>query len=267
MLLAAIALDVVLKGCYALIQRLADRDFAALRAAPARPAGVVLAGLLALFLLVPMLNGMLILSQRDAANGPQEMLVYVQTTPDVDHIMSYIAQADKTLYGGRHEISIGVGPGQEWPFYWYLRDYPNTRFQYQAGTKGTPPVDVMILDPGGQQTGADAQGFLALHPTGYQTRQYRLRAWWDENYKPAPPAHPDANSQFIVYGVGLGNYLTYGSFPPAKGAHFDLATAAGRVWAWVWTRQPLGDVHGSTDFVTIVRDGMPKLPAPTPPQQ
>jgi predicted membrane-bound mannosyltransferase len=267
MLLAAIALDVVLKGCYALIQRLADRDFAALRAAPARPAGVALAGLLALFLLVPMLNGMLILSQRDAANGPQEMMVYVQTTQDVDHIMSYIAQADKKLYGGTHQISIGVGPGQEWPFYWYLLNYPNTHFQYQAGSKTAPPVDVMILDPGGQANGADAQGFLKLYPTGYQTQQYRLRAWWDETYKPARPPHPDAESQFIIYGVGLGNYLTYGSFPPAKGAHFDLATAAGRVWAWVWTRQPLGDVHGSTDFVTIVRDGMPRLPAPTPPQQ
>ncbi|MGZ3715960.1 MAG: hypothetical protein ACXVA4_11120, partial [Ktedonobacterales bacterium] len=64
------------------------------------------------------------------------------------------------------------------------------------------------------------------------------------------------SSDFLLYGVGLDKYLTYGSTPPPN-AHFDAGKAANRLWRWLWLREPLGDTHGSTDFVFIVRDGLP----------
>jgi hypothetical protein len=225
-----------------------------------RPIGVVFSAALALLLLIPMVYGMLTLSHKDAAAGPHEMMVYVQTTTDVTMVMNRIAQADKVLYNGQHKIRIGVGRGMEWPWYWYLRDYPNAQFGYPAGDKTAPPVDVLILVPSGDDTGQDAQAFMATHPTGWSMKEYRLRTWWSEDYKPLPCTPTKTNTcsdaSYWGFGVGLGNYLSYGSYPK-PGQTFNPGKAASRVWNWLWTRQPLGDPHGSTDFVFIVRNGLP----------
>jgi hypothetical protein len=121
-------------------------------------------------------------------------------------------------------------------------------------------VDVAILMPSGGNAGNDAQGFMAAHPAGYQMKEYRLRAWFDEAYKPLPcvakPGHPCPSPDFASYGVGLGNYLTYGSFPPTN-AKFALGPTISRLWSWLWVRQPLGYTQGSTDFVFVVRNGLP----------
>ena len=60
-------------------------------------------------------------------------------------------------------------------------------------------------------------------------------------------------------GTGPGNYLSYGSQPPAN-AKFDLGRTTSRLWNWLWNRQPLGDVNGSYDFTLVVRDGLPIQP-------
>ena len=217
----------------------------------------------AILLLIPMVHSMYLLSQPDAANGPLEMMVYVQTTPDVDTVMSKITYADQKLYGGRHQLQIVVGAGEEWPFYWYLRDYwldphPSTYVTFDP-TNYTSSPDVLILLPG-----EEVQQFLAAHPTGYTMKQYRLRAWFDESYKPLqcvptktktcpPPGDP------LLYGQGLGPYLSYGSNPPPN-ATFNLGKAAPRLWNWLWYRQPLGATTGSYDFVFVVRNGLPIQP-------
>ncbi|MGZ3639953.1 MAG: flippase activity-associated protein Agl23, partial [Ktedonobacterales bacterium] len=260
MLLAAIMLERVVQGCVELARRLARSEISLLRAAPLRPAASALGGVAALLLLVPMLWGMWTLSQRDAADAPHEMMVYVQTTQDVNTVMSKIRYADQKLYHGSHQIRIGVGSGMEWPFHWYLFDYPNTIWGYNAGDPKSPQVDVLLVQPVDYDQHNDAQSFAALHPTGYQQHQYSLRSWWDEGYKPPPcvPTKAKAcpSSDFLLYGVGLDKYLTYGSTPPPN-AHFDTGKAANRLWRWLWLREPLGDTHGSTDFVFIVRDGLP----------
>lgn len=260
MLLAAIMLERIVQGCVELGGRLARGEVSLLRAAPLRPAASAFGAVAALLLLVPMLWGMWTLSQRDAADAPHEMMVYVQTTQDVDTVMSKIEYADQKLYHGTHQIRIGVGPGMEWPFHWYLRDYPNTHWGYDAGDANAPQMDVLLLEPVDYEQHSDAQAFATIHPTGYQQHQYRLRAWWDEGYKPPPcvstKAKPCPSSDFLLYGVGLDKYLTYGSLPPPN-AHFDAGKAANRLWRWLWLREPLGDIHGSTDFVFIVRDGLP----------
>gem|GEM_PF-434829 len=238
-----------------------------------RPAGALAGLIIGFLLLIPTVHGMGELAFVNPAEGPLEPYVYVQTTPDVDLVMSKINYADQVLYHGRHQLTIDVGAGEEWPFYWYLRDYyldphPSTYVNWSVQTfnANTPMPDVLILLPG-----AEVQAFQAAYPKGYTMREYRLRAWFDESYKPQecnpaaakcpPPKDP------LFYGQGLGPYLTYGSNPPASCFNYkknppdqcglNLGKAASRIWNWLWFRKPLGATTGSYDFVFIVRDGLP----------
>jgi predicted membrane-bound mannosyltransferase len=273
-LLAAIALAALLTQGVALWQR--ARSGALWQAidlpepnlilvgARARAAGVVLGLLAALTLLVPTVYGMGYLAYKDAANGPDEMMVYVQTTPDVDLIMNKLNHADQLMYGGRHQLTIAIGQGEEWPFYWYLRDYwldphPGSYVAWDAplNAPSTAQEDVLILTPG------DADTFLQQHPTGYTSHTYHLRSWWDEGYKPAPcfptSKSPCPPSSTWGSGVGVGPWLTYGDLVPPHGT-FNLGKATERLWVWLWQRKPLGYDQGSYDFVLIVRNGVPIRP-------
>jgi len=241
-----------------------------------RPAAALASVIIAVLLLVPTVNGMVDLTYKDPAEGPLEPYVYVQTTPDVDRVMSKINYADQQMHGGKHQLNIVVGAGEEWPFYWYLRNYyldphPATYVQFSAQTFSAsgPKPDVLLLLPG-----AEVQSFLAAYPTGYHLKEYRLRAWFDESYKPLP-CTPTATTKCpppgdaLLYGQGLGPYLSYGSNPPATcynyktspvGQCFKPTLAAQRIWNWLWFRKPLGATTGSYDFVFVVRNGLPIQP-------
>jgi predicted membrane-bound mannosyltransferase len=273
-LLAGIALAGLIQQARALVVRpkVEDRHAVGLRRAgrPTPPtllrlAGVALGLLAALALLVPTTYGMLVLTQQDAANGPHEMMVYVQTTPDVQLVMDKIARADEALYSGKHAIRIGVGLGQEWPFRWYLREYPNTTFNYDVTKVNEPQEDVLILSTSADGvTASTGETFMMRHSHGYAMKEYVLRSWWDEAYKPAPCVsstnEPCPTAPVGSYGVGIGLYLSYGSTPPPN-ATFHIGQAAGRLWDWLWLRKPLGKVSSAYyDFDFIVRDGIPIRP-------
>lgn len=237
-----------------------------LRAVPWNPVGTGIAAISAVLLFIPMVHSMISLAYQRPADAPREMMVYVQTTNDVDLVMNKLEVADQKLYGGKHQLRIWVGQGEEWPMYWYLRDYwidphPQTYVTFdmdvtQPFGNGITPPDVLLLTPG------DAQAFMAAHP-GYSSRQYALRSWWDEAYKPPPcvttAKNPCPPSTQWGSGVGLGNYLSYGSQPPPN-ATFDPGRAARRLWNWLWLREPLGATTGSYDFVLVVRNGVPITP-------
>ena len=93
------------------------------RAVAWRSVGTIVTAALALALFIPMVHSMVELAYVDPANGPLEMMVYVQTTPDVTAAMAKVNYADQKLHGGKHQLQIWVGQGEEWPMYWYLRDY------------------------------------------------------------------------------------------------------------------------------------------------
>ncbi len=264
MLLAAIMLSVTLKQTWAGVQELA-RGFSngASRPQISLKSGSAFASTaIAALLFVTMVHSMYLLTYRDPANGPLEMMVYVQTTPDVDTVMAKINAADQRLHGGRHQLNVVVGAGEEWPFYWYLRDYwmdphPGTYMTIDPSSFQNMNPDVLILYPG-----SDVQAFFASHPKGYSQKEYALRSWFDESYKPqlACELHPGmqcpSNVDYALYGRGLGPWLSYGSNPPPN-AKFNLGLAAPRLLNWLWYRKPLGATTGPYfDFVFIVRDGL-----------
>lgn len=269
MLLSGSVLAAAYRACLDLARHLAAEGRLTRSRASARYAAGVLGVVTALVLLIPMIHSMLVLTYQDPANGPHEMMVYVQTTPDVDTVMAKIHTLDQKLYGGQHLLRIGVGPGEEWPFWWYLRDYHNAYFEYNPTQANAPKVDAMILLPAGATGSADAATFLSTHKTGYKSHQYALRSWWDESYKPAQcvatkghPCPPPSAADQWGYGVGLGPYLSYGSNPPAH-ATFNAGLAAHRLWNWLWLRQPLGYVGPASayyDFTFIVPAQSPIQP-------
>jgi uncharacterized protein (TIGR03663 family) len=267
MLLAAVAINRAIQGVWSfateLRQGMAYKD-----ALTSRAVASLVSFVLSVLLLIPMVHSMVALTYQDPSNGPLEMMVYVQTTQDVDTVMAKIALADEHLYGGKHQLKIVVGQGEEWPMYWYLRDYwldphPGSYVTWDPPSVNgsnpfvnmNPAPDALILYPGAQ-----VQQFFQAHPTGYHMKEYVLRSWFDESYKPqlaceVNPAQkcPD-NVNYAFYGQGLGQWLSYGSNPPPN-AKFNLGKATSRLWNWLWFRKPLASTSGPYyDFVFIVKD-------------
>ncbi len=312
LLLAAIALDWALVKVVEMLDEMAQNRFSGrspfagqVLARSFRP---LLALVVAFLLLVPMLHSMLFVTYVDPGDAPHEMLSYVQTTTDVTDVMAKIDALDQKLYQGKHALKIGVDGDDVWPFSWYLRDYTYVYYYYDG--KNPPPsdLDVLLVAPGteGAYTQADA-----THPQGlFQAKEYRLRAWWDEGYKPPPcvPTSTKSCDPNLLYGgVGVWAWLSYGDPAPCPsisvqnqqvaqqlaqtgvvycvesqtGPKIDACTrstqsqtgvacaptstlnvgrAFSNFWDWLWTRKAIGPTDGSTDFMFLVRSGLPMQP-------
>jgi uncharacterized protein (TIGR03663 family) len=59
---------------------------------------------------------------------PTEYLVYAHESDDVRTTMEQLETLSLRVGGGPRLIDVAYGPDGSWPFYWYLRDYPNARF-------------------------------------------------------------------------------------------------------------------------------------------
>jgi predicted membrane-bound mannosyltransferase len=220
-LLAGIALDWALNVALALLDDLAARRAAGrairLSSVFAGRYGVAVLSLVGAFLLlIPMLHSMLYVTYVDPGEAPHEMLSYVQTTPDVTAVMAKITELDQELYHGQHQLRIGVDGNTTWPFAWYLRDYKYVWYGYNDTNPSPNDLDVLLIDPGyvGVFTGQNQQN--AQQPT-YKSHVYRLRAWWDEGYKPVPCVSSKTNKcdpNTLYGGVGALTWLSYGDPAP-----------------------------------------------------
>lgn len=213
----------------------------------------VIGVLVALFLIVLTLQNMYQVTYVHYADGPHEMMIYVQTTTDVNIVMNKIDTIDQKIDHGQHRIDIGVTADMDWPFYWYLRDYTNVCFNFPTSCNIANPAVIITggANPSQAQAGAPPS-------STYQSHMYRLRTWWDEGYKPAPCQPSATNScagQATYGGVGPLLWLTYGDNPPL-GAQFDAGLAAQNVWQWWWQRKAIGSTAGATDMNLFIRSDM-----------
>jgi uncharacterized protein (TIGR03663 family) len=220
----------------------------------------------AALLLVPTLHNMYEVSYVDAANGPHEMLVYVQTTTDVNTVMQKVDELDQKFYGGHHQMPIALTTDATWPFAWYVRDYPNVCFDYPTGCPSWSKNLPVIITGGDNPYGMEEQygGLQSTQPAAYAYHQYVMRSWWDEGYKPPPcitTATNNCDGQLAYGGVGLGLWLSYGDNPPS-GATFNLALAVKRIWNWEWNRVAFGSTQGGYDMVLFIRTDLSKTVAP-----
>lgn len=273
MLLGAIGLEPAVMGVYRLVKQWLTGSTQAKDTAPASdedmPLAVVplprrrvgpLAGsvacigvVMAVLLLLPTLHNMYEVAYVHPADGPHEMMVYVQTTPDVNKVMAKIDALDQKLYQGKHLLPIGLMNDATWPFAWYVRDYTNVCFNYPSGCADTANAYPVIVSGGDNLYTAENQ--YAGAKGDYVFHQYHMRTWWDEGYKPPPcvPTKKDNCAGQPDYGgVGVGLWLSYGDNPPPN-ARFNFGLAAQHIWQWWWDRRAIGDTGGTYDMGLFIQ--------------
>ncbi len=156
------------------------------------------------------------------ADVPKDMLIYVQSSPDVARVVEEIGQLSTQLTGGK-DLGIAYDSGTSWPMQWYLRDYTKRRF-FGSSLVNTPEEPlVLISDDNMTRENLDLL-------SGYTYVQYPMRWWFPEdetyrrfaiapelnkterqNYQPnepcyssADPANPTATGDTVVpctYGI------------------------------------------------------------------
>ncbi|HZS79606.1 MAG TPA: flippase activity-associated protein Agl23 [Ktedonobacteraceae bacterium] len=201
----------------------------------------ILGVLAALLLLIPTLHNMYEVVYVHPADGPHEMMVYVQTTTDVNIVMAKVDALDQKFYGGHHQMPIALTSDATWPFAWYVRDYPNVCFDYPTGCPNWPQNLPVIIAGGDNPYQAELTYGGQNNNGPYAYHQYHMRSWWDEGYKPSD-----------LGGVGPLLWLSYGDFPPPN-AKFNPGLAAQHIWNWWWNRSAIGDTHGAYDMVLFIR--------------
>ncbi|PZW33030.1 uncharacterized protein (TIGR03663 family) [Thermosporothrix hazakensis] len=209
---------------------------------------------LACMALIVTLQNMFQVNYVHAEDAPHEMMIYVQTTTDVNAVMKQIEALDREYYHGKHEISIAVTRDATWPFAWYLRNYSNVAFQNSDVHMCVLPrenADVMIA--GGHCIG----GVLAKGKGTYQALRYSMRRQWDQGYMPprCVPQQGKTCEEQPYIGVGPLLWLSYGDNPP-PGAQFDPMRAACTIWYWWWDRRAIGSTNGSFDMVILLRNDL-----------
>lgn len=151
---------------------------------------------------------------------PKDMLIYVQTSPDVPRAMSEIGTLSRELTGGK-DMTISYDSGTSWPFQWYLRDYPNRRF---FGTTITQPPDAPIVVIANDNLTTENLQMLE----GYTFTEYAMRWWFpeDETYRKFAIA-PELNK------ADRQNYQTDEEGP------FSAGDVVASVWRSIWgMREP-----------------------------
>jgi len=281
LLLAAVGLEPAVARCMDLVKNLYGRLTSPKAAVSlqdnnqgypqARPKVGVFAGSVSIFgvvmaalLLLPTVHNMYEVAYVHPADGPHEMMVYVQTTTDVNIVMAKVNALDQKMFGGKHQMPIGLTADATWPYAWYLRDYPNVLFNYPTGCPSSKDVPVIIA--GGDNPYAVEQQYAGSpkSPCKYVYQEYKMRSWWDEGYKPpvcVPSKTNDCAGEPTYGGVGLGLWLSYGDNPPA-GAKFNLGLAAQHIWQWWWDRRAIGDTGGAYLMVLFIRKDLSTTVAP-----
>ncbi|HWS83393.1 MAG TPA: flippase activity-associated protein Agl23 [Ktedonobacteraceae bacterium] len=232
--------------------------------ASARASASVLSVPVTLFLLILTLQNMFQVTYVHAADGPHEMMVYVQTTTDINTVMAKIDALDRKVDGGRHHLHIGAMNGADSPFDWYLRDYTNVCYGFPtACSDPKPAVIISAVDSVRSSQTTYATPTANGKQPDYLFKRYHLRTWWDEGYKPpscVPSPRDSCQGQPSWGGVGLFLWLSYGDYPPSSHAPFDLGRAIKNVWLWWWQRKPIGSTMGTTDMGLLIRKDLRMLP-------
>lgn len=157
-----------------------------------------------------------------SGDTPTDMLIYVQTAPDVPRVVSEIGTLSRELTGGK-DLEVWYDSGASWPFQWYLRDYPNRR--YFGNTLNEPPNAPIVLIST-EELAANPQNADML--SGYTYQEYAMRWWFpeDETYRRFAYA-PDLNKK---------DRQNYQDDRPGP---YSLLDTLGSVWRSLWSlREP-----------------------------
>lgn len=104
---------------------------------------------------------------------PRDMLVYVQTTPDVPMVTQQLQQLSQQVTNGMG-LSVWYDDVTQWPFNWYLKDFTNRR--YIARSLPTPlNAQVIIIS-----TDVLTSQMKTELSANYTYQEYPMRWWFPE---------------------------------------------------------------------------------------
>ncbi len=134
-----------------------------------RGLGLGLAGVLGLY----MIHAMSMLTFQNPAN-PVEMLVYVQTSWDVETAVGEIKDLQRRYANtgaGDLRVDIDSNDGSDWPWAWYFRDAKGVQFPNMSQATYVPQAPVVVVTAGSNDR-------VAPLLVGYVSRHYKMREWW-----------------------------------------------------------------------------------------
>ena len=112
---------------------------------------------------------------------PKEILVYTQTSPEIPQIRDEIDRvAARSGQGKNLRIFVDPADGYQWPWAWYLRDYPNTSYP-NFPLREPPDASVVIVNA--RNRAASESSLEAFGPG----RTVKLRWWFPEGYRGLTP--------------------------------------------------------------------------------
>ena len=130
---------------------------------------------------------------------PRDLLVYVQTTPDVPYVAAQIEQMSRKLTTNTEIVGI-IDNENSWPFAWYLRDYTNVGYISKIGDPGEAAFVIV--------TASEVEN-AREHLSNYVPFRYKLRWWFPEElYRELRPTfildfvtNPTTRSNFTAWLV------------------------------------------------------------------
>ncbi|TVR73195.1 MAG: TIGR03663 family protein [Sphaerobacteraceae bacterium] len=126
-------------------------------------------------LLVLQVNAGWNLSYRDG-DVPRDMLIYVQTSPDLHEAVGQLEQLSHKHTGGM-DLTIHYSGATQWPLNWYFRDFDQRVLFHQLAEAPTAPVIIMAINEVGESE--------AERLENYTMYEMPLR-WWipeDQTYR------------------------------------------------------------------------------------
>jgi uncharacterized protein (TIGR03663 family) len=130
--------------------------------------------------------------------NPEEMIVYTQTTPEMQQLVRTI----RTIADGKklgENLPMCVEGEGTWPLSWYLRNYKDWLHPCTAGSFDRL---IMVVDWGRR---SDLLPYLQDY---YDLKRYRLRAWWIVRFDKGPKAVREFFSYFFlrrIFGNEVGS--------------------------------------------------------------
>lgn len=109
-------------------------------------------------------------------NTAKEFIVYAHGAPGTREVMDQVEDLSLRLYGDL-SIKVAFDSDVSWPFWWYLRDYPNKAYFGENPNRDSLDVPVAIV---GDKNWAKVEPYVSNR---YFTFDYTLLWWPMEDYK------------------------------------------------------------------------------------
>jgi uncharacterized protein (TIGR03663 family) len=111
--------------------------------------------------------------------NPRELLVYVQSSPDVQQITRQLKNMSQRLYGD-YSMKITCEDYCSWPFAWYLRDFTQVGYPKFTANQAEGSIEKNPVILSGIEMAAPGHDdrVRVLLENDYVSQRYKLRVWW-----------------------------------------------------------------------------------------